>query len=145
MRISMLLCLLGTLFSGFSQAEIYTWKDTQGRTHFGDRPPPESTPEQLDLDINTIHRPEIQPLDGDTPGNQKVVIYTTDWCGVCRQAKGYFKRNRIPYREYDVEKSAKGRRDYKRLNGSGVPIILVGKQRMNGFSPDHFDQLYRRP
>jgi glutaredoxin len=145
MRIRTLLCLLGILFSGLSQAEIYTWKDAQGRTHFGDRPPPESAPEQLDLEINTIHRSEIQPLDGDTPSEQKVVIYTADWCGVCRQAKTYFKRNRIPYQEYDVEKSAKGRRDYKRLNGSGVPIILVGKQRMNGFSPDNFDQLYRRP
>jgi glutaredoxin len=58
------------------------------------------------------------------------------------QAKRHFKRNHIPYKEYDVEKSASGRRDYKHLNGSGVPVILLGNQRMNGFSPERFDPLY---
>jgi hypothetical protein len=32
---------------------------------------------------------------------------------------------------------------YRELNGRGVPIIMVGKSRMNGFSPAHFDQLYQ--
>ena len=40
----------------------------------------------------------------------------------------------IAYKEYDVDKSSKGKRDYKKLNGKGVPIILVGDQRMDGFS-----------
>lgn len=141
----MLLLLLTLITCGVIHAEIYTWKDPQGRTHFGDRPPADSAPEQLELKINTIHKPEVQPLDEGANGPRQVVIYTTDWCGVCRRAKGYFKRNNIPYREYDVEKTAKGRRDYKRLHGSGVPIILVGNRRMNGFSPAHFDQLYDRP
>jgi glutaredoxin len=141
-------CLLAIFFSDLGQAEIYTWKDAQGRTHFGDRPPADSTPKQLELKINTIHRPEVQRLDTDTDlememaVERKVVIYSTDWCGVCTQAKRHFKRNNIPYKEYDVEKSARGRRDFKRLKGSGVPIILVGNQRMNGFSAERFDLLY---
>jgi glutaredoxin len=133
---------LAILVSNLSQAEIYTWKDAQGRTHFGDRPPTDSTPKQIELKINTIQRAEVQPLDTGMAVDRKLVIYTTDWCGVCRQAKRHFKRHHIPYKEYDVEKSARGRRDYKRLNGAGVPIILVGNQRMNGFSPERFDQLY---
>jgi glutaredoxin len=140
----MIACLLAILVSSLSQAEVYTWKDAQGRTHFGDRPPADSTPKQLELKINTIQRAEVQALDAGMTVDRKVVIYTTDWCGVCRQAKSHFKRNHIPYKEYDVEKSARGRRDYKRLNGSGVPIILVGNQRMNGFSPERFDQLYHQ-
>ena len=59
-------------------------------------------------------------------------------------AKAYFKANRIPFVEYDVEKSAKGRRDYKRLRAKGVPVIVVGGKRMNGFSRSGFDQLYSR-
>jgi glutaredoxin len=142
MIIRTIACLLAIFVSGLCQAEIYTWKDAQGRTHFGDRPPADSTPKQLELKINTIHRPEVQSLATDMAVERQVVIYTTDWCGVCSQAKRHFKLNNIPYKEYDVEKSSRGRRDFKRLNGSGVPIILVGNQRMNGFSPERFDQLY---
>jgi glutaredoxin len=145
MNLRALLCLLAIFSSPLCQAEVYTWKDAQGRTHFGDRPPPESAPTRVELQINTIHRPEVQTLDRGLGDDHQVVIYTTDWCGICRQAKGYFKTNRIPYQEYNVETSAKGRRDYKRLNGSGVPIILVGNQRLNGFSPSRFEQLYSRP
>ncbi len=145
MNIKALCCLLVIVSSPLCQAEVYTWKDDQGRTHFGDRPPPESAPTRLELQINTIDRPEVQSHDRGLSDARQVVIYTTDWCGICRQAKGYFKRNQIPYQEYNVETSAKGRRDYARLKGSGVPIILVGNQRMNGFSPGRFEQLYNHP
>jgi glutaredoxin len=138
-------CLLALILTSASQAEIYTWKGAQGRTHFGDRPPADTTPERLELQINTIQHPQVLPLDLEIARDRKVVIYTTDWCGICRQAKQHFKRNHIPFREFDVENSSQGRRDYRRLKGTGVPIILVGKQRMNGFSPDRFDQLYRQP
>ncbi len=49
----------------------------------------------------------------------------------------------IKYKEYDVEKSAKGKSEYRRLGAKGVPVILVGKRRMNGFSVDGFEKLYR--
>jgi glutaredoxin len=145
MNIRIVLCLLASLASGLSQAEVYTWKDAQGRTHFGDRPPPESAPTRVELKINTIHRPEILDLDTGLSDDRQVVIYTADWCGVCRQAKGYFERKRIPYKEYNVETSTRGRRDFERLDGTGVPIVLVGNRRMNGFSAERFEQLYQRP
>ena len=137
--------ILAIITSFAAQAEVYTWKDAQGRTHFGDRPPADSKAQQLELEINTIHRPQLQTLDAGFAANRQVTIYTTEWCGVCTQAKQHFKANNIPFRAYDVEKSPKGRRDYRKLNGTGVPIILVGKQRMNGFSPKRFDQLYQQP
>jgi glutaredoxin len=72
-----------------------------------------------------------------------VTLYSASWCGVCRRARSYFNRNRIPFTEYDVEQSERGRQDYRALQGRGVPIILVGATRMNGFSPDAFDAMYR--
>lgn len=137
--------ILALLACATGQADVYTWKDAQGRTHFGDRPPLDSKAQQLELEINTIHRPQLQALDSGFTASRKVTIYTAEWCGVCTRAKQYFKKNNIPYNAYDVEKSPKGRRDYRKLKGTGVPIILVGKQRMNGFSAKRFDQLYRQP
>lgn len=140
-----LICALSLVASDLCQAEVYTWKDDRGRTHFGDRPPADSQAQQLELQINTIQHPQVQPHSTGLSNSRQVTIYTTDWCGICTKAKRYFKQQRVPFREYDVEKSAKGRRDYRQLNGSGVPIILVGKQRMNGFSAERFDQLYQQP
>ena len=142
---NLLAFILAMIICAAAQAEVYTWKDAQGRTHFGDRPPVDSKAQQLELEINTIQRPQLQTLDSGFAVSRKVTIYTAEWCGVCKQAEQHFKTNNIPFRAYDVEKSAKGRRDYRKLNGTGVPIILVGKQRMNGFSAQRFDQLYRQP
>ena len=71
-------------------------------------------------------------------------MYSTTWCGYCKQARNYFQQNNIAFAEYDVEKSDKGKRDYKKMNGRGVPIILVGDKRMNGFSPGAFEKIYRQ-
>jgi glutaredoxin len=133
------LCLFTTLGA---DAEIFTWKDAQGRTQFGDRPPAESHPKAVELQINSVDRPELKTPTGSGP---RVVIYTAEWCGVCRNAKRYLQKKGVSYQEFDVDKSPKGRRDYKQLKGTGVPIILVGEKRMNGFSPDRFESIYQTP
>jgi glutaredoxin len=141
----LLLLFLG-LCSMQLHAGIYTWQDEQGRTHFGDRPPDREQATELKLRINTYTSPEIRPR-AKTQSNRdtgKVILYSAQWCGVCKQAQRYFKQNNIPYQEYDVEKSLKGKRDFKRLQGKGVPIILVGDHRMNGFSPAGFEAIYQR-
>jgi glutaredoxin len=71
-------------------------------------------------------------------------MYSTTWCGVCQKAKAYFNQNRISYTEYDVENSTKGKQDFQRMGGKGVPIILVGNKRMNGFSQASFEQLFNK-
>ena len=69
-------------------------------------------------------------------------MYSTTWCGVCKKAKRYFKSKKIPFTEYDIEKSEQAAREFKKLRGRGVPVILVGDSRMNGFSVKNFDRLY---
>jgi len=70
-------------------------------------------------------------------------MYSAVWCVICKQARRYFKKNGIAFKEYDIEKSIKGRRDYKRLNGRGVPIIMVGGKRLNGFDPKSFKTAHK--
>lgn len=138
---------------GAAHAGVYRWTDDKGRVHFGDKPPPGTAGESVDIRINTYRSPHIvgQPDDAadNDPGakaaaRKSVVMYGASWCGVCRRAAAYFRQKGIPFTEYDVERSAKGRADFKRLGGRGVPVILVGRTRMNGFSPDRFEQLYAR-
>lgn len=133
------------IVSSQPMADIYSWKDAQGQTHFGDRPPPESQARVLELRINTYSAPEVKPFDSRSlaADQRSVVMYSTAWCGVCKAAKRYFRGKNIPFKEYDVETSEKGKRDFKRLEGQGVPIILVGNQRMHGFSASRFESIYQ--
>lgn len=149
LRTLLLACLLGSSLSGL--AEIYKWTDENGRSHYTDTPPAEKNAEQVKLGpINTYNAPSKIFIDEtlarpiDKPGKlQAVVMYSTTWCGVCVKAKNWLKANRIRYTEYDVEHSERGRRDYKKLGARGVPVILVGKQRMNGFSAARMQKMLR--
>ena len=64
----------------------------------------------------------------------EVKMYATSWCPYCAKARTYFSRRGIAYVEVDIEKSREGRAEYDRLGARGIPVILVGPQRMNGFS-----------
>ena len=72
-----------------------------------------------------------------------VVMYSTSWCGYCRQARRYFKSKDIKYVERNIERSRLAKRAYDRLGGNGVPLIVVGANKMSGFSTRQFDRLYR--
>lgn len=144
------LCTLAVLSA--QAADVYKWVDDKGRTHYTDQPPVDLESEELEIRIQTITAPPVvRKFDYESifksskpaKKSKKVIMYSTAWCGVCKQAKAYFKSKKIRYVEYDVEKSSKGRADFKRLNGKGVPIILVGNRRMDGFSPRRFEAMRR--
>jgi glutaredoxin len=61
-------------------------------------------------------------------------MYTTSWCPVCKEAKAWFLRNNVPFEEYDVEKDPDREREYKKLSGKGVPLILIGDNQLSGWS-----------
>ena len=125
-------------------SEIYRWTDAQGRVHFSDNKPEEAAVERVEVRINTIQSVTVEKgaEPPDSPGVTSVVMYSTTWCGVCKKAKAYFRQRGIAFKEYDVEKSAKGRQDFARLGGRGVPLILVNGSRMSGFSAASFERLY---
>jgi glutaredoxin len=149
--VSPVVLLLALMLSAtMAQAEMFKWVDDDGTTHYGDRPPEGTPTQEIKGAISSYTKPSVESLPDDffdhlkrdKPPRKKVVMYSAEWCGVCRRAKTYFDEEGIDYTEYDIEQTDKGRRDYKRLNGRGVPIILVGKQRMNGFSAPRFEELY---
>jgi glutaredoxin len=73
-----------------------------------------------------------------------VVMYATAWCPYCAKARAYFKRTNTAYIEHDIERSADARAEFKRLGGRGVPLILVGEEKLRGFSELAFESAYAR-
>lgn len=141
----LLLCAL----QGQAMAEIYKWKDEHGNVHFGDRPPASAKTERVKVRVNTYqsvdegYSPEWFYKSKPRQSRAQVVMYSAEWCGVCTRAKQYFREQQIPYKNLDIDKSQEAREGFDKLGGQGIPIILVGKRRMNGFSAARFEKMYR--
>ena len=131
-------------------AEVYKWTDEEGITHYSDKKPESQEVTELEFKIATYDtvsygtvKDSAEKANTKEANKKNVVMYSASWCGVCKKAKKYFRRNAIPFTEYDIEKSKKTKRKYKKLGATGVPVIIVGRQRMNGFTEAGFIRIYR--
>jgi glutaredoxin len=143
-----ILVLLISFFSMAVNAEIYKWTDSAGKIHFSDQKPDNAKTEKVKVQINSYEHVTYQlppmPVTPSPKSVKNVVMYSTTWCGYCKKARAYFESHNIPYPEYDGEHSDEAKQNYDAIGGRGVPIIFVGQARMNGFSPDSFEYLYRQ-
>ena len=63
-----------------------------------------------------------------------VVLYTTEPCGFCRQAKALLESRGVAYREINLAKDPEGRADLVALTGQMTfPQIVVGERSIGGF------------
>jgi glutaredoxin len=141
MRVLVGLCLLAATAAS---AEIYRWTDSDGRIHYSDKPPADRKVQQVKIRVQSISGPAVVTQARAAPApsaaaHQPVKLYTTTWCGYCKKAKAHLAARGVPYREIDVEASDSGRREFSELGGRGVPVILVGSQRMDGFDSAGLD------
>ncbi len=144
-----LLTLLMLVSSTGLYAEIYKWLDANGNTVYGNKPPQNAELQKITGTISSFSSVSVESFEYDasliTPEQAKtktVIMYSTSWCGYCKKAAKHFRSKGIPFKEYDIEKSKKAAKAYRKLKGRGVPLILVGKKRMSGFSAQRFDSLY---
>jgi glutaredoxin len=138
------LCLALLVASTQSFGQPYKWVDANGKVHYGDSPPEGANLEQISGEVSSYTSVIVEPFSYTPQGNaaNTVVMYSTSWCGYCRKAARHFRKNNIPFSERDIEKSAAAASEFKQLNGRGVPVILIGNQRMNGFEAQAFDRIY---
>ena len=143
---SLMLVLMMT--STVTQGDLYKWIDKNGKTHYGDSPPDNAKLRKITGNVSSFTSVSVEPFVYDPKNitkrtaSKSVVMYSTSWCGYCKKAARHFRQNKIPFTEYDIEKNEKAAREYKKLKGRGVPLILIGDQRMNGFSAGTFDSIY---
>jgi glutaredoxin len=132
--------------------QVYKWTDSAGKVHYGDRPPEDAAKQELRIRIPSYEGPvEVRdwgavlrrraPAQASTGS---ITMYSTDWCGHCKNARAYFASKGIRYNEIDVEKSEAGRKDFEGFGGGGVPLIVVGDKTMRGFSAKRFEELAKK-
>jgi glutaredoxin 3 len=76
----------------------------------------------------------MSDANGNNPAVGRVVMYTTNPCGFCRQAKALLQSRGIEYEEIDLARSPEGREALVAKTGQMTfPQILVGERSIGGF------------
>jgi glutaredoxin 3 len=72
--------------------------------------------------------------DTNTQGGAEVIVYTTEPCGFCRQAKALLTSRGVAYREINLAKDSQGRADLVARTGQMTfPQVVVGERSIGGF------------
>ena len=73
---------------------------------------------------------------------KKVSIYSTPTCVFCNAAKSFFKKNNVPYEEYNVATDLVKRQEMIEKSGQmGVPVIIIGDDITVGFDQPRLQKL----
>lgn len=75
----------------------------------------------------------MNPIQHKAIAESDITLYSTSWCPYCLKARQFLLRAGIPFKEYDIEKSARAYQQYQQLNGRGVPVLQIGHQTVQGF------------
>lgn len=139
--ISMLLIISVLLLTAPAQsAQLYQWKDAQGRVYYSDQQPPPSVKNatQKSFKGNVIEGGDSFALKS---AREKfpVTLYSTA-CGVpCDQAKRHLEQRGIPYASKNPE-SGDDRAALLKLTGRAqVPVLLVGTDKIDGYEVGQWD------
>ena len=74
-----------------------------------------------------------------------VTIYSTPSCGYCNMAKDYFKKNSIPFTDFNVAIDPKRAEEMVKKSGQmGVPVIDVNGRIIVGFNQSAIDSALKR-
>ncbi|WP_426110272.1 glutaredoxin family protein [Massilia sp. PWRC2] len=121
-----------------SSAQMYSWKDAKGVSHFSDQPPPDQPPARdqgaaVSNPAPSASQPSLPYALNEAVRRHPVVLYTTSGCGPCEQGRALLQQRGIPF----TEKTVQSNEDQQRLQAAGsdarLPLLLVGSNKQIGF------------
>ena len=71
-----------------------------------------------------------------------VTLFSATWCGHCTKAKAYLRSKGISFQELDIDTPGGGRAYFEAGGKRGVPLLMAGGKRLEGFSGDAYDYFF---
>lgn len=68
----------------------------------------------------------------------KVVLYGTETCPYCAKARDYLRGRGVAFADYDVNHSPQAKQAFDKLEGVGVPLVIIGNRRIDGYKEKAF-------
>lgn len=139
--ISMLLIISVLLLTAPTQAaQLYQWKDAQGRVYYSDQQPPPSVKNAVQKSFkgNVIEGGDSFVLKS---AREKfpVTLYSTACGEPCDQAKRHLEKRGIPFTSKNPETSEDRAALLKLTGRSHVPVLVVGADKIDGYESGQWD------
>ncbi len=74
-----------------------------------------------------------------------ISVYSTPTCSYCTLAKDYFRKNKIPFTDYNVASDRAKADEMVRKSGQmGVPVLDINGRILVGFNPAEIERALHR-
>lgn len=130
-----------------SAQTMFRWLDRDGTVHYSDQPPP---PEARKVQEKRLRTPSYIETSEPSYSQRKamqdfpVTLYTAPECDMeCKMGRDYLGRRGVPFAEVALQTDEQFGA-YKQLFGGNdiqVPAVMVGEQRIKGFSEESWGRL----
>ncbi|MBW8305793.1 MAG: glutaredoxin family protein [Thiobacillus sp.] len=127
-------------------AQLYQWKDAQGRTVYSDQPPPTSVrnAQQKSFKGNLIEVGESYAVKTAREKNP-VTLYASACGAPCDQARQLLAERGVPFSNKDPQASPESQAELKKLTGRlSVPVLVVGNDKIDGFETGQWQAMLDR-
>ena len=116
-------------------AQLYQWKDEQGRTVYSDQPPPPSirNAQQKAFKGSVI---EVGESYAAKTAREKypITLYASACGAPCDQARQLLSERGVPFSNKDPQANPAAQAELQKLTGRlSVPVLVVGSDRVDGF------------
>lgn len=155
----LLICTFAAQAAVAQQSTLYKSVGPDGKVSYSDKPPADGRVEKTMKFDNLPSSPlppalqaqlprASQPPSGTNlapaPRGAPVTLFSATWCVYCKVAKNHLRARAVAFQEFDVD-TPNGRVALARAGGgNALPIMLVGSQRVNGYSEQAYDLLFSR-
>jgi glutaredoxin len=141
----MAVCLAAASAS-LAAAQLYQWKDSQGRTVYSDQPPPPSVhnAQQKSFKGNFIEIGESYAVK--TAREKFPITLYASACGIpCDQARQLLAERGVPFNNKDPQANPGAQAELQKLTGrSSVPVLVVGSDKIEGFETGQWQAMLDR-
>ncbi|RZJ24710.1 MAG: glutaredoxin family protein [Haliea sp.] len=150
-------CVAFAAAPALAQQSLYKSVGPDGKTVYSDRPPADGRIEKTmkfdDLPASALpasassYVEQLRRLRASTAGAPQApvgttVLYSAVWCGYCKLAKAWLGSKNIAYQLIDID-TKEGMASFAQAGGGkGVPLLLAGGQRVQGFSAGAYDAVF---
>lgn len=140
-RIVHALCVaaLAAALGAQAQSTIYRWVDKNGKVHFSDSPPADtSNVTQQRMGGGYVDDSQLPYATQQAMKKSPVTLFVSNDCGeLCAQGRELLNRRGIPFSERNAQANAGDAEALRKLIGElQVPVLLVGESSLKGYSEE---------